>query len=129
MANEKLEQLTIALPPALLAFVERQAKLTDHTTSGAIRHLIAMAARQELPPPPAPFGTVLENVPATPEGIAAARAHIAALRTRRAKLARLGGEASAASDMECEQLKFQIEVLEERVAQAERMMRPTKNGG
>ena len=126
---EKLEHINISLPAGLLAFAQRQAEREDRTLSGQIRHFVAEAARLEPPPAPAPFGSELPNVAANAEAIAAARAQIAKLRTRQAQLARLGHNATAATDDEVQRLKFQAEILEQRVEQAERMLLRTANGG
>jgi hypothetical protein len=125
----EMEQLSVKLPGDLVAFLQRVARRDDRTPTGVIRHLVAEAARLEPPAETQPFGSVLPNVAGNAESIAEARALISQMRTRQARLARLGGEASAASDMECEKLKFEVEILEERVKQAEKMMRPARNGG
>jgi len=46
---EGFQQINVALPTHLVAFVRREAARQDHTVSGAIRHLISEAARREAP--------------------------------------------------------------------------------
>lgn len=43
---ERLEQVNISLPPALLAFVQETAAREGRTVSGQIRHLVTKAARR-----------------------------------------------------------------------------------
>ena len=49
---EGFQQINVALPTHLVAFVRREAARQDHTVSGAIRHLISEAARREPPQEP-----------------------------------------------------------------------------
>ncbi len=125
----EMEQLTVALPGDLVAFLRRRAKIEDRTPSGQIRHYVSEAARQE-PPPEAPlFGSVLPNVQATPESIAEGKAIIADLRRKQARLANLKGDATAASDADAERYKFEAEIMESRVAAAVRQLPRPTNGG
>jgi len=47
---EPLQQVNVSLPAVLIAFIQRQAAQTDRTIGGMIRHLVAEAARREVPP-------------------------------------------------------------------------------
>ena len=129
---EKFEEIKVSLPPALAAFVKRKAKDTDHTTSGLIRHFVAEAARAE--PPPTPSFPVLENVPHTPAGVAAARARQAAKREELARLEQRrrsprGGPLSADDDMRASRLSHEIAIIDDQIAMAERFLPRPANGG
>ena len=114
-----------SLPGELLAFIQRQATLKDHTLSGAIRHLIAEAARLEVPPSK-PFGVVLPNVSGNAASIAAARALIAELQKEQVLIERRRRKmnGSAIDDKRDPEIAGLISVLEDRITLAERMMEP-----
>ena len=130
---ENLQQLNISLPTPLLAFVQRRAKLEDRTVSGMVRYFVAEAARAEPPPAPPSF-PVLENVPHTAAGVAAARARQAAKREELARLEQRrrsprGGPLSADYDMRASHLSHEIAIIDDQIAMAERFLPRPANGG
>jgi hypothetical protein len=128
---EAFQQINVALPTHLIEFIRRQAARQDHTVSGAIRHLISEAARRE-PPAEGKFDfPALPAVPATPEGIAAARERIAAMEAEQEKIRRKKKVygTTAAEDARHDALHFEIETTQHRLAMAENMLPRSRNGG
>jgi hypothetical protein len=129
-----LQQLKITLPPDLLAYVQEQASRSDRTASGQVRHWIAEQKRRE---PPAErigvsdaFAPPVPAVPATVEGVAAARERLAALRDEEQKLRKRKSrwETTIDEDSRVDRIVAEVEVLSKRIAAAERML-PRPNGG
>jgi hypothetical protein len=131
---ETLTQINVALPTHLVEFIRREAARQDHTLSGAIRHLISEAARREPPvetgmsdafaPPVPPF-------PATVEGIAAAKDRVAKLRQEEETLRRRRArwQTTADEDRKVDRLVAEIEIMNKRIASAEKMLPRSRNGG
>jgi hypothetical protein len=128
----QLQQVIVMLPEPLLAFLKRAAAREDRTLSGALRHLVSEAARAE---PPAETGfpdaiaPPVPAVPATVEGIIAAKERLAELRAEQAKIARrkTRWETTVADDVRVDRIIAEIEVTRKAIAMAERML--PRNGG
>ena len=127
---ETFTQVQVSLPAALLAYVQRQATLKDHTLSGAIRHCIAEVARLE--PPPAPKRPTLPNVEGNPESIAKAKHDLAEKRQEHAQITQRQRSITGTTvgdDARLAHLTFEINWLEGQIARAEQMTRPANGGG
>jgi hypothetical protein len=126
--QQRLVHVNVSLPEGLLAFVRRQAELENRSFSGQVRHLFDAARRAngvDHSPPKSPW-PVLPNVQGNAEPIAEARGLIEQFRKERARIEqrrrRLNG--SAADDSRDRELFAWIDIIEGRIAIAERM-KPT----
>src|SRR6516162_2968221 len=120
----QLQQVIVMLPEPLVAFLKRAAEREDRTISGALRHIVSEAARAE-PPPEGVFDfPTLPGVPATPEGIAAAKARVAAMREEQAKIRRKKKVHGTTVDEDTrhDRLHVEIGITNERIALAEKAM-------
>jgi hypothetical protein len=128
----QLQQVIVMLPEPLTAFLKRAAEREDRTLSGVLRHLVSEAARVEPPPAGAPWvppGPTIPGVAATPEGIAQAKEHIAALLEEQKQLhrrKRVSGT-TVAEDTRADQITMIVGVMGQRIASAEKML--PRNGG
>jgi hypothetical protein len=75
--TEKLEQISITLPPEVRAFHERAAERDSRSLSGQIRHLCVEAARRNGAANGTPWPPPLPNVDSTRESIDAAKIQLA----------------------------------------------------
>jgi hypothetical protein len=123
---EPLQQLSIALPAGLLAFVQRRAEAEDRTLSGQVRHYLSEAARSE---PPASTSKLpwraIPNVEANAKSIAAAETRVAKNLQERERIARRQrtNDSSAADDTRDMELAAEIRETEAQIVQARRMMK------
>jgi hypothetical protein len=122
------ETIKISLPSDLASYVRRAADREDRTISGLIRRLVAEAARLEPPPPTPGAAKTLQNVEATPAGIEAAKARVAALRQQRDVIVKRSNRpmheaAPATDDIEFRALAVEIEWTEKQIEMAERLAR------
>jgi hypothetical protein len=126
----ELVQLKLSLPPDLVAYVHQQAARTDRTPSGMVRHWISEQKRRE-PPREGVFDfPIIPSVPATLEGVAAAKERVAAMRAEQARIRRKKRTHGTTADEDAKADRFidEIATMEQRIALAEKMM-PRRNGG
>jgi hypothetical protein len=130
----QLQQVIVMLPEPLVAFLKRAAEREDRTLSGARRHLISEAARAEPPPAGAPWippGPTIPGVSPTPEGIAQAKEHIAALRREQDQIRRRKRThgTTVAEDTRSDEITMIVGVMSQRIAAAEKILPTARNGG
>jgi hypothetical protein len=131
---EPLQQVCVSLPPNLVALVQRHASESDRTIGGMIRHVVAEWARSQ---PRAgtgfsdAFAPPVPGVPATVEGIAAAKDRVAKLRQEQEQLRRRKArwQTTIDEDTRVDRLVAEIEIMDKRIALAEKMMPRSRNGG
>lgn len=131
----ELVQMKLSLPPELAAYVQDQAARSDRTPSGQVRHWISELRRREPPPERVgvsdAFAPQVAAVPATPEGIAAAKERLAAMRKVQEQIRhrkRLW-QATVSDDARLDRLVAEVEVLGKRIAAAEQILPRSRNGG
>jgi hypothetical protein len=130
----ELVQIKLSLPPDLFTYVQQEAVRTDRTASGQIRHWIAEQKRRE-PPPQTGFSNAfappVPAVPATVEGIAAARERVVKLRQEEEQLRKRKArwETTVDQDTRVDRIVAEVEVLGKRIAAAEKMLPRSSNGG
>jgi hypothetical protein len=127
----ELVQMKLSLPPELAAYVQDQAARADRTPSGQVRHWISELRRRE-PRAEGVFNfPTLPGVPATPEGIAAAKARVAAMREEQARIRRKKKVHGTTVDEDTrhDRLHVEIGMTNERIALAEKAMPRSRNGG
>jgi hypothetical protein len=123
-----LAQVKLSLSPELVAYVQAEAARTDRTPSGYIRHVLAEHKRTA--PPSDPGGCMgahtLPNIPATPEGIAAAEAIISDLEAEETRLVELQNasppRSTATNAARLDRLRGDLIVLRQRYVMACRML-------
>ena len=131
---ETLQQINVALPAHLVEFIRRQAARQDHTVSGAIRHILAEAARREPPPEGAPVfpDALAPPVPAVKpdaQSIIEAKERLASLKAEREEILRRKRlwQTTVNEDTRVDRIVAEVEVLGKRIAAAEKML--PRNGG
>jgi hypothetical protein len=129
-----LQQVIVMLPEPLVAFLKRAAEREDRTISGALRHLVSEAARAEPAPAigfPDAFAPPVPAFPVTPEGIAAAKERVAAMRKEREQILKRKAkwQTTVDEDTKVDRLVAEIEILGKRIAAAEKMLPRSRNGG
>jgi hypothetical protein len=130
----QLQQVIVMLPEPLVAFLKRAATREDRTLSGVLRHLVSEAARTEPPPQTGfsdAFAPPVPSVPATVEGIAAAKERLAKLRHEQAQIRRRKArwQTTVDEDTRIDRLVAEIEIMGKQIAMAERFVKPGANGG
>jgi hypothetical protein len=85
----QMTQITVALSPELVSFLERAADRDSRSISGQVRHLVVQAARAAGARPEPSWPPVRQPPPLnTAEEVAAARARLAELERERDRLDR-----------------------------------------
>jgi len=127
-----LLQMKLSLPRELAEYVHQQAARSDRTPSGMIRHWISEQRRREPSPdgtPVFPAGRIIPGVPATVDGIAAAKEHVVALLEEQKQLhrrKRVSGT-TVAEDTRADAITSEVGIINQRIAAAEKML--PRNGG